>query len=336
MKKKFFIGIDVSKYTIDVAFIKAQQNNKPQWKIFNNTDKGMQQLGLWLKECAIPFSNNTLIVIENTGVYHRRLLNFCLNYKLPVCVENGAQVKWSLGIARGKSDKVDSRRLAVYAMRFADRLKPASALVSGIQKVKDLISMRSRHRIQLSALKAYLKELRQTSDLKDALHLQKIHEPFIKAARQLIKKIETDIIKTLQANDDTCRQYRLLLSVPCIGPVTAAYLIACTNAFTNCNSAKQLACYCGVVPFTHQSGISIKGKHQVHKMANKTLKALLHLCSLAAIKYVKEFQDYFNRKVLEGKHKMSVLNALRNKLVLRAFAVVTNDRPYVDKLQIES
>ncbi|MEJ7671968.1 MAG: IS110 family transposase [Chitinophagaceae bacterium] len=335
MKKKFFIGIDVSKHTIDVAFIQPNQSDKPRWKVFDNTDPGLRLFSEWLKEHAIAFSNSSLIVIENTGIYHRRLLNFCLSHKLPICVENGAQVKWSLGIARGKSDKVDSRRLAVYAMRFADRLKPASALAPGIQKLKDLISVRSRHRIQLSSLKAYLKELKQTSDSKNAMHLQKMHEPFIKTAQQLIKKIEAGIIKTLQADERTCRQYKLLISVPCIGPITAAYLIACTNSFTNCQSAKQLACYCGVVPFIHQSGISIKGKHQVHKMANKTLKALLHLCALAAIKYVKEFQDYFNRKVLEGKHKMSVINALRNKLVLRAFAVVTNDRPYVDNQLLE-
>src|SRR5688500_5639405 len=168
----------------------------------------------------------------------------------------------------------------------------------------------------------------------------------------------------------------LLLSIPCIGPVTASYLIACTNAFTACSSGKQLACYCGVVPFEYQSGISIKGKHHVHKMANKNLKALLHfyvlsffryvsefkhyfiikkknekskkykhhihktynknlkallhLCALSSIRYVAELKHYFNRKVKEGKQKMSIVNAIRNKLVLRAFSVIKNDKPYVE------
>ncbi|MGB3116815.1 MAG: transposase, partial [Ferruginibacter sp.] len=84
------------------------------------------------------------------------------------------------------------------------------------------------------------------------------------------------------------------------------------------------------VPFEYQSGISIKGKHRVHKMANKNLKSLLHLCAISAIKYVQEIKDYFNRKVEEGKHKMSIINAIRNKLVLRAFAVVRNDKPFVE------
>ena len=88
------------------------------------------------------------------------------------------------------------------------------------------------------------------------------------------------------------------------------------------------------MPFEHQSGISIKGKHRVHKMANKNLKALLHLCALSSIKYVSELKDYFNRKALEGKHKMSIINAIRNKLVLRVFAVIKNNRPFVENMFI--
>ena len=69
-------------------------------------------------------------------------------------------------------------------------------------------------------------------------------------------------------------------------------------------------------------------------MANKSLKTLLHLCALSAIKYVSELRDYFNRKVEEGKHKMSIINAIRNKLLLRAFAVIRNDKPFVENMCI--
>lgn len=333
MKKTFFIGVDVSKHSIDAAVLVKDQTSSIAWRAFDNTDNGMHEFAQWLTELGVPFSKRTLLVIENTGIYHRRLVNFCLKHKLPICIENGAQVKWSLGIARGKSDKVDSRRLAVYARRFADRLKPSAGLASGIQQLKDLATMRTRHRVQLGSLKAHLKELKLTSNPKDAAQMEKFHLPLIKATQQLIKKIEAEMICLIQANETTRRQYQLLLTIPCIGPITATCLIASTNGFTLCSTAKQLACYCGVVPFTHQSGISIKGRHQVHKMANKTLKALLHLCALSAIKYVAEFQDYFTRKVAEGKHKMAVLNAIRNKLALRAFAVVNNNKPYVNNYQ---
>jgi transposase len=191
-------------------------------------------------------------------LYHRFLVNFCNKHQWQLCIENGAQVKWSLGIARGKSDKVDSRRLAVYALRFEDRLRPSSVLHEGIQAIKDLITLRNRHMVQLRSLQTYLKELKTTTDPNAVKELQKIHAPLIKTIKATIKKAEMAIVKKIEENELTKRQYMLLLSIPCIGPVTASYLIACTNAFTNCSSGKQLACYCGVVPFEYQSGISVK------------------------------------------------------------------------------
>jgi len=65
-------------------------------------------------------------------------------------------------------------------------------------------------------------------------------------------------------------------------------------------------------------------------MANKDLKKLLHLGALAAIKYYDEFKNYYNRKKEEGKHSMTVLNAIRNKIILRAASVVNNQQPYVN------
>ena len=334
MKKNYFVGIDVSKQTIDVAFIRQDgaKKTQPCWKVFDNNAHGLCQMKTWLQSNHVSFNKETLFVIENTGLYHRQLVNFCNKHQLQLCIENGAQVKWSLGIARGKSDKVDSRRLAVYAIRFADRLKPSAVLHEGIQTIKDLITLRNRHIVKLGSLQTHLKELKATSDSKEVKELERIHAPLIKTIKAVTKKIEVAIVKKIEANEITRRQYKLLLSIPCIGPVTASYLIACTNAFSNCSSGKQLACYCGVVPFEYQSGISIKGKHHVHKMANKNLKALLHLCALSSIKYVTELRDYFNRKVEEGKHKMSIINAIRNKLVLRAFAVIKNNKPFVENL----
>ena len=58
------------------------------------------------------------------------------------------------------------------------------------------------------------------------------------------------------------------------------------------------------------------------------MKRLLHLAALSAIKVKGEFKQYYERKKAEGKHVMSVLNAIRNKLVLRIFACVKNKRFY--------
>ena len=74
----------------------------------------------------------------------------------------------------------------------------------------------------------------------------------------------------------------------------------------------------------------MKGRNKVHKMANKELKTLLHMCALSTIKYYPEFRNYYDRKIEEGKHPNCVLNAICNKIILRAAAVVNNQKVYVE------
>lgn len=113
----------------------------------------------------------------------------------------------------------------------------------------------------------------------------------------------------------------------CIGTITATQLLIATNEFKDINDRKKFACYAGVAPFTKESGL-FKGKASVSHFANKKIKTLLHLSALVAIVHNKELKTFYKRKVEEGKNKMSVLNAVRNKLVLRIFACVNQNRKY--------
>ena len=124
------------------------------------------------------------------------------------------------------------------------------------------------------------------------------------------------------------KKIKLVQSIKGIGPVTAVALLVYTKSFDRFENAKQLACYCGVVPFKKTSGSSVKYKSTVSPFANKKLKKLLHLCALSAIKNDKELYLYFERKVKEGKNKMSVINAVRNKLVHRVYAVLRDERMF--------
>ena len=127
------------------------------------------------------------------------------------------------------------------------------------------------------------------------------------------------------------KNYEPLLSVPGIGHLTAVYIICCTNNFICKITGKQLASYAGVARFGHTSSTSIKGRDKVHKMANKDLKKLLHMGAISAITHYPEFRNYYERKVKEGKHEQSVINAVRSKIALRAVAVTNNQKEYVDK-----
>ena len=72
---------------------------------FDNTLEGMKAFKKWLKANHVSMDQNTLLVIENTGVYHRLLWSFCSRHNLPIHIGNAAHIKWSLGITRGKSDE---------------------------------------------------------------------------------------------------------------------------------------------------------------------------------------------------------------------------------------
>ena len=97
-----------------------------------------------------------------------------------------------------------------------------------------------------------------------------------------------------------------------------------------------MACYAGVVPFENQSGTSLLKKPRVSFLADKESKSLLHMGAMSAIRLDNDLRSYYRRKVKEGKNKMSVLNAVRNKIIHRVFAVVKNQVPYENRINYSS
>jgi transposase len=335
MKKemKFYLGMDVSKSWVDISVLCVLNHIKQPVisERFDNTPEGMKLLHKWLKKHKVSFNEDSLLVIENTGVYHRLVWEYCSSHGLPLHIGNAAHIKWSFGIARGKSDKIDSQRLCAYAFKNADELKATPALNPVFVKLKDMMTARSRLLSQKNSIKVYLGELKLSSSKETQSILEQAHKAALKGIKESIKMVEKQIHQMVQQDRAIKNNYDLLLSVPGIGHLTAVYIICCTNNFICKITGKQLASYAGVAPFGNSSGSSIKGRDKVHKMANKDLKKLLHMGALSAIKHYAEFRDYYQRKVKEGKHEQSVINAVRSKIALRAVAVINNQEQYVDK-----
>ena len=120
----------------------------------------------------------------------------------------------------------------------------------------------------------------------------------------------------------------MVTSVKGVGMVLCVQLLVYTHAFTRLQNSRQLACYAGVAPFEHTSGSSIKGRTHTSNFANMTLKSSLHLAAISSIQHNPDLKKYYHRKVLEGKSKMSVINAVRAKLLYRVLAVVKRGTPY--------
>lgn len=333
---KFFIGIDVSKPYFDVSLMAVVSHVKQaiQAARFDNSIPGIKTFEKWLNSHKVAFDEKSLVVIENTGIYHRLIWSFCGKKHLPIHIGNAAHIKWSFGIARGKNDKIDSIRLCSYAFKESDSLIATAPLDPVLLHLKDFISTRTKLLKQISSLQVSIKELGNINEKPHHKLIEKALKSAIDGIAKSIANVEKEIMKIIEENPAFKSNYKLLISIPGIGHVTAVYLIGCTANFAGAPSGKQLACYAGVAPFEHSSGISVKGKTRVHRMANKELKRLLHLCALSAIQHNHELKTYYNRKKDEGKHSMSILNAVRNKIVLRVAAVVKNQTPFKNNNKI--
>lgn len=333
---KFFIGIDVSKPHFDISLMSVIDHVKQgiETERFDNTPQGMKHLEKWLKTYGVTMDENSLMVMENTGIYHRLLWSFCSKKGLPLHIGNAAHIKWSFGIARGKNDKIDSIRLCNYAFKEAGELKATEALDPTLLHLKDFISARTKLLKQAASIRVSVGELKGVNGKTHQKLMEKTLKSAIEGINKSIVTIEKEIRKIIKESKAFNNSYKLLLSIPGIGHVTAVYLIGCTANFAGNPSGKQLACYAGVVPFEHSSGISIKGKSRVHRMANKELKRLLYMGAMSIIQHNREMSNYYNRKKDEGKHSMSVINAVKNKILLRVAAVIKNQVCYKSNYKI--
>lgn len=305
-------GVDVSKKTVDITHVINQQFTHRQ---FTNDDAGMKQLMEWFKELTPEF-DKTLFCMEATGLYCFTLTHFLASHSIDTWIEHAAQIKKATALARGKNDKVDSQRIAVNAT---------------LEKIRHLASLRERLVDTKKRLATPIKEFEDVGNLAMAKLLTKTIKSSLAAIDKDLKNIETKIIDAINEDDNLKLLYKLITSVVGIGFVTAVNLIVHTNGFTMLKDTRKLACYCGVAPFEYSSGSSIRGRTKVHYMANKKLKCNLHMASLTAVKLDADLKAYYERKVGEGKSKLSVLNAVKNKLLARVVAVVNKQKEYVKK-----
>ena len=132
-----------------------------------------------------------------------------------------------------------------------------------------------------------------------------------------IKSLDKETVQLILSDDKMSKAYTLLCSIPGIGSQIAAHLLVVTQCFTSFENSRQLCCYAGIAPFEYSSGTSIRGRTKVSHLANKSLKSLLNMAALNAVRLDKELHLYYERKKNEGKNGMVIMNAVRNKIVAR-------------------
>lgn len=328
--KKIIIGVDVSKEKLSNCLL--NQGQVLEEVDISNTLKSIDTfINKIEKEYQIDKSE-LLICAEYTGQYAYLLCCYCEERGIDLCLENPSQIKYRSGMQRGKNDKIDARKIAEYALRFQDELTLFSMPEKSIISLKQLVSERDlyvtdRYKGQLSDQKRFMSQddyKRKSKRLKSLINELDI----------AIKEIEKQIMDIISQDEFLSNQQEILCSVEGVGERTSVKMIIETNGFRDFVDPKKFCCHAGVAPFAYTSGTSVHSRWKVSKRADKSIKALLHMSALSAATRCKgEMSHYYKRKVSEGKNKMSVLNAIRAKLVYRMFAVIKNNRFYEKNYQ---
>jgi len=327
MQINHFVGIDVSRDTLDFCVV-VDGISHQHYCIANRTVDIGSTIKKIMRSSGSTF-DDTIFCMEHTGIYNLPLIKWLQSHDAKIWMESGVHIRKTLGLVRGKNDKVDSMRIAMYAFINRHKIKFWKAPRKLIARIAALLSQRSRLNKAKKQLCTANKEQKLFMD-KDIMSSLNIYtQKTVVVINKQILAIENEILSLIKEDEKLNRMYQIITSVAGVGFVTASYILVTTNEFINFNDPKKYACYSGVVPFEHSSGSSVRGKTRVSQMANKNIKTLLHMAALSTIKKGGDLQEYYYRKVVaEGKNKMSVLNAIRNKLILRIFACVNQDREY--------
>ncbi len=319
-----FIGIDVSKLTLDICVL----SNQEEFFKIDNTIKSIKHFF----KTHLSTDTKNYVCIENTGKYGWFLMEIVPELNCIFYVVNPLHLKRSLGLVRGKNDKIDSLRIAKFIKNNHTDIAPFIAQRKVLKTLQVLLTER-KHRIkQRKELVIKNKEYSSLSNQNLVRQLTVKNNRLIKELDKQIKEFEQSIKEVVAKDEKLCLFNKQLISTPGVGKVLAWNLLVKTNEFKMITEPRKLACYAGVAPFENTSGTSIFRKSRVSTFADKEMKRLLHLSAMSAIRLKNDLSVYYKRKVEEGKNKMSVLNAVRNKIIHIIFALMKNQTFYQNRL----
>lgn len=328
---KNVIGMDVSKGHVDLVLLDEQGNIIGEQRVANEVKAMTVLLKDWQRSKGLQVG--TLVCLEATGHYGFRAIMVCMQLGLRVWVAHPLDIQLSLGMQRGKNDKVDARRIARYAQKHPEKELVIQEDHMRFEEFKTLLSSREFFVRERAKCQGQLTDNVRFLPKGVAALLQRQLKRQIKALDKSIAELQAAITKFIQDDQRLRTQCELAVTVPGIGPVIVAEVLALTKGFTCLMNPRKFSCYAGMAPFEHSSGSSIRGRTRVSHRANKRIKSLLHLAAMAAIRSAGTLRDYYHRKCAQGKHPMSVLNAVGNKIIHHLFAVLRSGRPYQPSLQ---
>ena len=321
-----FVGADISKRTIDLYMRTSGRYLK-----ISNDEKGFKDLLACFKVEDMSMAE-IVLVMEHTGYYSYVFEKFLHRQGIRFVKVSALAIKRSLGIIRGKSDQIDARRIAEYGALHMAKLRFRKASSKATERLR-LLTMERNKCIKIRTSLLNTLEVLKNMGVSSRDMLLRSPQTIINTVNRQIEALEKEMEAVTREDEKLLINYQLLKSIKGVGPIVALHVLVKTNNFEWFDNARQFACYCGLAPFEHTSGTSIRGRTRVSHIADKQMKTLFDLAAKVAIQHDPELKEYYKRRIEEGKSKMSTINVVRNKIVGRMFAVIKRQMPYKSAVQ---
>lgn len=316
----FYLGVDVSKKTLDCMLLNSE-TDKVRSKSIPNTTAGFAELLQWLATKKAPDAH---VIMEPTGVYHEPAALALTDAGLTLSLVNPAQLRqFAQGTgAKNKTDKADSTALARFGkMMNPEPWQPPS---QPARRLKALLVRRD----------AIADDLQREQNRQEAIDFgqspEEVKQSIVQSITFLqneLNRLETMVQTHINDDPDLREKKHLLETIPGVGKRVSTHMTALFAAKTF-KSAEQLAAYLGLVPTEWESGTSVHKRPRLSKAGPKHLRKLLYLPAVTARRFNPHIKALGERMLAKGKSKMSIIGAAMRKLAHLCFGVLHTGQPY--------
>jgi transposase len=317
-----YLGLDIAKASFDAHLIAATGKHHAH---FLNTQAGFGQLAAWLALHRSPNSEPLHACMEATGNWGLDLAAWLFAAGVTVSIVNPRQIK-AFGeseLSRNKTDKLDAALIA----RFC-RAHAPPAWTPPAPEMRELREMMRR----CATLKATRTQEsnRQKAGLVCGIVAASIAR-LLEHIEQEIQVLRTAIHDLIARNVPLQVNFDLLRSIPGIGDITAALVLAEVPNIAEF-TPKALAAFAGLSPQEHSSGErqSFRG---ISRTGNPALRSALYFCALSARRCNPRLAAFVQRMTRAGKPNKVILIAVARKLLVMAHAVIRSQTPFQASLE---
>lgn len=305
--EKVYIGIDVSKDRLDVAW-----QGERKVKQYQNNRKGIAKMIAGFEGIELD-----RIVVEATAGFEREAVKEMLQKRLPVSLVNPTRVR-RYAQAQGQHAKTDALDAHVLA-DFGESMKPEIWQLKS--ELEEQIGLRITRRRQLLGSQTEEKNRLTTAHPDNVASIKK-HLAWLKTE---IAELDEELETLAQSDPVIQEKIACLQSVPGVGPVTALTLIAEMPELGLANR-KQIAALAGVAPYNRDSGNRTGRRHTFG--GRSSVRSTLYMAALSATRYNPRIKEFYERLLANGKEKKVALTACMRKLLVILNAIARDQKPW--------